>query len=122
MKLDLKKLRQVALEATPGPWGPWSANIPFNVVVVKPAPSLSKHDSKQPTYWRYEDGLHVLYFNPKNALELLDMLEEAKTVMEFTLQAIGNLEKLRPMGTTVASLFVAKDRLNEILKVLEENS
>lgn len=73
--IDLKKLRKVATKATPGPWGPWDANIPFSVDVVKPAPSLSKHDDKRPTYWRCEDGVFVLTFNPQMALELLDEIE-----------------------------------------------
>jgi hypothetical protein len=78
MSLDLKMLREIAAEATPGPWGPWSANIPFNIVVEKPAPSLSKYDHERTNYWRYEDGLFVLYFNPKIALELLDEIDRLK--------------------------------------------
>lgn len=72
---DLKRLRKIALDATPGPWGPWSGNYPFNVDVKKPAPSLSKHDHKRPTYWRWQDGLFVLEFNPKVVLELLDRIQ-----------------------------------------------
>lgn len=47
-------------DATPAPWGPYSCNYPFYVEVTKPAPSLSKHDSR-PTYWRMEDGVLVVH-------------------------------------------------------------
>jgi hypothetical protein len=73
--IDLKRLREVAMKATPGPWGPWNSNMPFYVVVDKPAPSLSKHDDDRPTYWRFEDGVFVLQFNPVMVLELLDEIE-----------------------------------------------
>jgi hypothetical protein len=76
MTFDIKKLRKVAEEATPGPWKA-GGNYPFYVDLRKPADSLSKHDSERPTYWRYQDGLFVLTFNPKTVLELLDSLEIA---------------------------------------------
>lgn len=76
MSLNIEQLKKIAQEATPGPWPSWSANVPFYVVVTKPAPSQSKHDREQPTYWRYEDGLFVNVFNPKQVLELLNRIEE----------------------------------------------
>ena len=80
--LDLYKLRQIAAAATPGPWGPWTGNYPFNVDVVKPAPSLSKYDNERPTYWRYQDASFVLAFNPKTALELLDRISDLEETLE----------------------------------------
>lgn len=79
---ELKHLRKIAEDATPGPWGPWTGNYPFNVDVVKPAPSLSKHDAKRPTYWRYQDGAFVLAFNPQTALALLDRISDLEEVLE----------------------------------------
>ena len=78
--LSIKELRKIAEEATPGPWGPWSANYPFNVVVKKPAPSLSKHDHARPEYWRYQDGLFVSIFNPKMVLDLLNEIDRLKEI------------------------------------------
>lgn len=78
--MDLKKLREIASKATPGPWGPWSGNYPFYVDVVKPAQSLSKHDDERPTYWRYWDAEFVLSFNPNVALELLDEIERLQYI------------------------------------------
>jgi hypothetical protein len=78
--INTKELRKIAESASPGPWGPWSSNIPFYVSVIKPAPSLSKHDHDRDTYWRVEDALHVLHFNPKMALELLDEIERLKEI------------------------------------------
>lgn len=75
---ELTKLRKIAAEATPGPWGPWRANYPFYVVVEKPAASMSKHDDDRPNYWRHQDGVFVLAFNPKMALELLDEIDRLK--------------------------------------------
>ena len=74
--LDLKKLREVAEKATPGPWGPWAGNYPFYVDVRKPSPSLSKHDDTRPTYWRYDDAVFVLQFNPETAIMLLNRIQE----------------------------------------------
>jgi hypothetical protein len=75
---QLAGFREIVDRATPGPWGPWNANIPFYVQVSKPAPSMSKHDDERPTYWRYEDGLFVSVFNPKLVLELLDEIDRLK--------------------------------------------
>lgn len=55
----LERIKERLKTVTPGPWGPYSANIPFNAIVTKPAPSLSKHDSERPTYWRVEDAVFV---------------------------------------------------------------
>lgn len=43
------------------PWGPFSGNYPFYVVVKKPAPSLSKHEGtpRGAHMWRYQDGEFV---------------------------------------------------------------
>ncbi len=78
--INTKELRKIAESATPGPWGSWCANTPFYVDVQKPAPSLSKHDNERPTYWRMEDALFVLHFNPKIVLELLDEIERLKEI------------------------------------------
>lgn len=56
---DLENLQKLCDEATPGPWTA-SGNYPFYVDLEKPASSLSKHDNKRPTYWRYQDGIFVL--------------------------------------------------------------
>ena len=73
---QIKKLREAAQKATPGPWGEkWGLNYPFYVDVRKPAPSLSKHDNDRPTYWRMEDALFVLECNPKMVLKLLADIE-----------------------------------------------
>ena len=79
--LDLKKLREVAEKATPGPWGPWSGNYPFYVEVKKPAPSLSKYEGEKraESYWRYEDAVFVLQFNPETVIMLLDRIKELES-------------------------------------------
>jgi hypothetical protein len=74
--IDLKRLKQIAQDATPGPWGPMNANYPFYVDMEKPAPSLSKHDQDRPTYWRYQDAIYVLSFNPVVVIELIEKIEE----------------------------------------------
>jgi hypothetical protein len=79
---ELNQLRKIAEDATPGPWGPWSGNYPFYVMVKKPAPSLSKHDHERGDFWRYQDGEYVLAFNPKVALELLNRISDLEEVLE----------------------------------------
>jgi hypothetical protein len=80
-KERLKELRAIASKATQGAWR-FLANIPFYVDVEKPAPSMSKYDDKRPTYWRYEDGLHVANFQPIEALQLLDYIDELEKKLE----------------------------------------
>ena len=55
----IDKLIKLNNEAAPSPWY-GNANIPFNASIDKPRPSLSKHDSKCPHYWRVEDVALVL--------------------------------------------------------------
>lgn len=52
-------IRERLKNATPGPWGPYVSNLPFYAIVTKPAPSQSKHDENNPTYWRMEDAVLV---------------------------------------------------------------
>ena len=56
----LKEVSERAEAATPGPWVAY-ANMPFNVDLQKPRPSLSKHDAVKPTYWHPHDALFVLH-------------------------------------------------------------
>lgn len=57
--------------------GEWtaSANLPFNVDVKKPRPSLSKHDDKCPTYWHMDDALFILNARQDVAF-LLDLVKQ----------------------------------------------
>jgi hypothetical protein len=80
-KFDLKVWREIAVKATPGPWGPWSGNWPFYVDVRKPSQSLSKHDDTRPTYWRYEDAEFVLNFAPEVVIALLDRIKELENIV-----------------------------------------
>lgn len=74
-KKRLEEIKKRVEKATPGLWGPYSANIPFYAVVTKPAPSFSKHDNEKSDYWKIEDALLIA-----NAVEdikyLLKLLEE----------------------------------------------
>ena len=74
----VEEIQQRLDKATPAPWGPYSANIPFYVEVTKPAPSMSKHDSTRPTYWKYDDGIFVAcaYQDIKYLLERIKELEK----------------------------------------------
>jgi hypothetical protein len=54
--------------------------------------------------------------------KLKEMQLKIKEVVEFAAHSISNQQTLAPKDSTVASLLVAKDRLDEILKVIEENS
>lgn len=40
------------------PW-PFSGNIPFDIQVKRPRNSLSKHSSKNPCSWHYDDGQYL---------------------------------------------------------------
>lgn len=76
--INYKELEKIIDEATPGPWGPYTANLPFYAIVTKPAPSLSKHDPERPTYWRIEDAKFVAM-----AREVLpELIEENKRLRE----------------------------------------
>lgn len=57
--------------------GKWvcNGNIPFNVDVVKPRSSLSKHDASRPTYWHMDDALFVLNAR-QDVLFLLDLVKQ----------------------------------------------
>ena len=76
---ELKEFRKIATEATQGFWA-FSGNYPFYVDVRKPAPSLSKHDDKRPTFWRYQDGVFVTAFCPERVLKLLDEIDRLKEI------------------------------------------
>ncbi len=54
------------------------ANIPFYAWLEKPAPSLSKHDSECPTYWRIEDVNFVLWCANGGVQMLLDEIDKLK--------------------------------------------
>lgn len=57
--------------------GEWScsANLPFNVDVRKPRPSLSKHDHERLTYWHMDDAIFVLNAR-QDILFLLDLVKQ----------------------------------------------
>lgn len=55
----IQKIKERAMKATQGNWGPYDANLPFYAIVKKPAPSLSKHDLDQPSIWRVDDAIFV---------------------------------------------------------------
>jgi len=88
--MDVKHLRKIAEEATQTGWE-FSGNYPFYVDVRKPASSLSKHDDKRPTYWRFQDGLFVAAFNPKTVLELLDKVESLQSDVNYLWKTIEEL-------------------------------
>lgn len=70
----LRKLNKLHNEATPGPWSGHS-NIPFYIVLDKPAPSLSSDDTEGSRHWRCEDALLVLFL--RNNLEaIIEALNE----------------------------------------------
>jgi hypothetical protein len=79
MKDAIKKIYERVKLATQGRWGPYSANLPFHAIVTKPAPSLSKHDTEEPTYWRCEDAIFVAHA-VEDILYLLGELSEADVV------------------------------------------
>src|SRR5271166_1597116 len=79
---DLDRLKKMATDATPGPWGPWSANVPFYVNVKKPSPSMSKHDADRPTYWKKENE-NFIYFKEKRNLWILFLYQEKFRIVEF---------------------------------------
>ena len=64
---------------------PWtaSANVPFYVNMKKPRPSMSKHDSRCPTYWDYYDGCYALM-----------CANEMPKILEY----IKELERMRDEG------------------------
>jgi hypothetical protein len=88
MKDAIKKIYERVKLATQGRWGPYSANLPFHAIVTKPAPSLSKHDTEEPTYWRCEDAIFVAHA-VEDILYLLGELSEADVVCK---QLIRSLE------------------------------
>lgn len=79
--INYTNLRRIANEATQERWGPWTCNYPFYVDVKKPAPSLSKHDHDRPTYWKIEDAIFVLEFNPKVVVYLLNEIDQLKALV-----------------------------------------
>lgn len=72
----LEKIKKRVAEISE-PWGPFSGNYPFYVVVKKPAPSLSKHEGtpRGEHMWRYQDGEFVAAA-PHDIKFLLDELDK----------------------------------------------
>jgi hypothetical protein len=77
---DIKKRHQAA---TPGPWQ-GRVNYPFYGVLIKPAPSLSKHDQERPSYWRMEDVVFVVsaHADITYLLSEIDRLQKAIPISE----------------------------------------
>lgn len=75
--MDIKRLEEIEERVNAMYSGDWvcSANIPFNVDVVKPRPSLSKHDGFRSTYWHVDDALFVLNAR-QDVLFLLDLVKQ----------------------------------------------
>ena len=101
--IDIKRLRKFAEEATQT-WIDAHSNIPFYVVVNKPAPSLSKHDLERPNYWKMEDGYFVATFTPKKVLELLDRLEKCEKVITFSIEHLKSMENYSVVSGTIHQL------------------
>ena len=55
----LEELEKIIKAKTPTTWY-GTMNYPFYVSLMKPAPSLSKHDSERPTFWKMQDAEFVL--------------------------------------------------------------
>lgn len=100
----LQKIKEITNNATPVEKWCFGANVPFYVDVQKPAPSMSKHDDKRPTYWRYEDGLFVgmarhempnLISSLELAIETLEKLVESDydSVLLLALSTLNEIEK-----------------------------
>lgn len=90
----IAEVRERLSKATPGPWGPYKANIPFNAIVTKPAASLSKHDSERTDFWRYEDA-ELLASAPTDLNLLADCLEICVKALGDMSQMIGFSEIMR---------------------------
>lgn len=90
MKLTIQKIEQLLKEATPGNWT-GEGNEPFSITLRKPAPSLSKHDSDRPTYWRCQDAMFVLVMKNVGTQFLLD---EIKKLQETVVQLEVKIETL----------------------------
>ena len=58
-----------------------ASNIPFNCVVNKPRPSMSKHDER-PNYWNYDDGVFIAAFQPPTVMALLEEIERLRGLVE----------------------------------------
>lgn len=109
-KEHLEEIEKRATEATPGPWGPYSANIPFYAIMVKPSSSLSKHDNERPSYWRIEDAILVA-----NAREdILILINEIRKFRE-TLEDIAELDN--PYEVKYIT-WPASDYINKARRVL----
>lgn len=75
--IEQKRLEEIAARLEKMYAGEWiaSANLPFNVDVRKPRPSLSKHDHKHLTYWHIDDAIFVLNARQDVAF-LLDLVKQ----------------------------------------------
>ena len=106
----IAELRIICDKAHPGPWTA-SGNVPFNVDLCKPRPSLSKHDANRPTYWHVDDAMFVL--NARVMLpRLLDALElaraqrnqQARSVTYLFTEDLANLDIPESLDTLIAEL------------------
>jgi hypothetical protein len=70
------KTLEFAKKATNRPWT-GNENYPFNASIDKPAPSMSKHDSDRPSYWRCDDVYFALH-----AINNIEELAEAYLKLE----------------------------------------
>ena len=77
MNTKLKQLKLLLDNKTQSTWTA-SGNLPFYAELDKPAPSLSKHDSERPTYWRVQDVEFVLAMANGGVQALFDEIERLK--------------------------------------------
>ena len=89
----IEEIKERLSKATPGPWGPYSANIPFNATVTKPAPSLSKYDDEQPTFWRCEDAVFIARAHPDLTF-LLAVVEEMSQALDKADWGLNELTRI----------------------------
>lgn len=116
----IAKIRKRVAEISE-PWGPFSGNYPFYVVVKKPAPSLSKHEGtpRGEHMWRYQDGEFVAAapFDIKFLLAELDKKEEELNVLRPAIaQSQQTRDKFNPMNAAKNSkIFKLEDALNKLI-------
>jgi hypothetical protein len=85
--INYKEIEKIINASTPGPWGPYTTNLPFYAIVEKPAPSASKHDGERPTYWRVEDAQFVVMARevlPKLVVENTRLREALEYILEMS--------------------------------------
>jgi hypothetical protein len=79
MIFTIEKIEKYLEKATPGNWT-GHMNYPFYAVIDKPAPSLSKHDSERPNYWKIDDVEFVLVMKNGGVQFLLDEIKRLKEI------------------------------------------